>query len=136
MDVSSPKPRFAPVTRAVGRSDAVPMAPRKTAGRFSPFAPEINQSARKGRLLSPGAEKSLGFPREFPNDLSRLLNALHAIHRFAGPERHRVERPGRRFVGNERVARVHGNADIRSPRLCGLTDELSVEPLDRLDAGP
>src|SRR3989441_399920 len=77
----------------------------------------------------------LGFVRQFPDDLSRLLDALHAIHRFAGPERHRVERPGGRLVGDERVRRVHGTADIRSPRLGGLTDELPVEPLDRLDTG-
>src|SRR2546425_4704314 len=79
---------------------------------------------------------SLGFVRQFPHDLSRLLDALHAIYRFAGPERHRVERPGRRLVGDERGARWYGNADLRSPRLYGLADELSLEPLDRLHAGP
>src|SRR2546426_7558536 len=79
---------------------------------------------------------SLGFVRQFPDDLSRLLDALHAIHGFAGPEWHRVKRPGRRLVGDERGARLHGNANTRSPRLYGLTDEFSLEPLDRLDTGP
>src|SRR2546422_10965860 len=79
---------------------------------------------------------SLGFVRQFPHDLSRLLDALHAIYRFAGPEGHRVELPGRRLVGDERGARLYGNADPRSPRLRGLADELSLEPLDRFHAGP
>src|SRR5438309_2699057 len=79
---------------------------------------------------------SLGFVRQFPHDPSRLLDALHTIYRFAGPEGHRVELPGRRLVGDERGARVYGNADPRSPRLRGLADELSLEPLDRLHAGP
>src|SRR3989449_1525330 len=79
---------------------------------------------------------SLGFVRQFPHDLSRLLNPLHAVHRFAGPERHRVELPRRGLVGDERGARLYGNADPRSPRLYGLADELSLEPLDRFHAGP
>src|SRR5213594_425899 len=76
---------------------------------------------------------SLGFVRQFPHDLSRPLDALHAIYRFAGPEGHRVERPGRRLVGDERGARLYGNANIGSPRLYGLADELSLKPLDRFD---
>src|SRR2546427_343487 len=79
---------------------------------------------------------SLGFVRQFPHDLSRLLDPLHAVHRFAGPERHRVELPRRGLVGDERGARLYGNADPRSPRLYGLADELSLEPLDRFHAGP
>src|SRR2546428_4127549 len=79
---------------------------------------------------------SLGFVRQFPHDLSRLLDALHAIYRFAGPEGHRVELPGRCLVGDERGARLYGNADPRSPRLRGLADELSLEPLDGFHAGP
>src|SRR5437899_2963402 len=58
---------------------------------------------------------SLGFVRQFPHDLSRLLDPLHAVHRFAGPERHRVELPRRGLVGDERGARLYGNADPRSP---------------------
>src|SRR5256712_11927746 len=94
-----------------------------------------SQVIRPVLSIPPLPEMVLGFVRQFPHDLSRLLDALHAIHGLPGPQRHRVERPGRRLVGDERGACLYGNANIRSPRLYGLTDELSLEPLDRLDTG-
>src|SRR3989454_10778555 len=100
---------------------------------LSRFAPEVRQSARERLLLSPRAEEGLSFSRQFPHDLPRFLDSLHAIHGLPGPKGHRVELPRRRLVGDKRVARVHGNADVRSPRLRGLADALSVEPLDRFD---
>src|SRR5438552_3952397 len=97
------------------------------------FAKPTHHSTELSSL--PFSQARLGFVRQFPHDLSRLLDAFHAIHGFPGPQRHRVERPGRRLVGDERIARVHGNPDIRSPWRRGLTDELSAEPFDRLDTG-
>src|SRR5947209_16247555 len=94
-----------------------------------------SQVIRPVLSIPPLPQMFLGFVRQFPHDLSRLLDALHAIHGLPGPQRHRVERPGRRLVGDERGARLYGNANVRSPRLYGLTDELSLEPLDRLDTG-
>src|SRR3989454_2282845 len=77
-----------------------------------------------------------GFVRHLPDDLSRRLDALHSTDGLPGPQGHRVEVPRRPLVSDERVTRVHGNAAPGSPRLRGLADELSLEPLDRFHAGP
>src|SRR2546427_1548729 len=88
------------------------------------------------RSRSPMPQELFGFVRQLPDDLSRRLDALHSTDGLPGPQGHRVEVPRRPLVSDERVTRVHGNADPGSPRLRGLADELSLEPLDRFDAGP